>query len=84
MPILLETLAAIGPWDEGSLDDWSEGFSMSAGETLAGLLDEYEQVARRTDELVATLPDLDISHLCPKLLGSSRARAGRRAGCCST
>jgi uncharacterized damage-inducible protein DinB len=45
--------------------DWEGQFRMVAGETLAGLLDNYERVARRTDELVATLPDLDLSHPLP-------------------
>lgn len=45
---------------------WSEGFRILEGETLAGLLAEYEQVARRTDELVASLPDLDVSHPLPE------------------
>ncbi len=63
---ILDGAAAMGSWTEGSLDDWAEGFSMLAGETLAGLLDEYEQVARQTDELVATLPGLDISHPLPE------------------
>ncbi len=49
----------------GSGDDWASGFSMLEGETLAGLLEEYEQVARRTDQLVATLPDLDASQPLP-------------------
>jgi len=39
---------------------------MLPGETLAGLLAEYAEVARRTDELVASLPDLDASHPLPK------------------
>lgn len=47
--------------------DWSDAFRMLDGETLAGLLDEYEQVARRTDELVAALPDLDICHPLPQV-----------------
>src|SRR5690242_17730125 len=47
-------------------DDWAKGFRMLEGETLAGLLDAYEQVARRTDELVATLPDLNVSHPLPE------------------
>lgn len=51
---------------EGSAADWAGGFRMLEGETLAGLLDAYEQVARQTDELVATLPDLDISHPLPE------------------
>ncbi|MGW4890817.1 DinB family protein [Kitasatospora sp. NPDC004240] len=40
-------------------------FSMLPGETLAGVLAAYEEVARRTDELVAVLPDLDVSHPLP-------------------
>ncbi len=39
---------------------------LGEGETLKALLDEYDKVARRTDELVATLPDLDVSHLLPE------------------
>ena len=39
---------------------------MLPGETLAGLLDHYAEVARGTDELVATLPDLDVSHALPE------------------
>jgi uncharacterized damage-inducible protein DinB len=46
--------------------DWESGFRMLEGETLAGLLDRYEEVARATDELVATLPDLDASHPLPE------------------
>jgi hypothetical protein len=50
-------------WTSGA---WSERFRMLPGETLGGLLDEYEQVARRSDDLVATLPDLDSSHPLPE------------------
>jgi uncharacterized damage-inducible protein DinB len=46
--------------------DWESGFVMSEGETLAGLLDAYAQVARETDDLVSTLPDLDLSHALPQ------------------
>ena len=46
--------------------DWVGQFQLIEGETLAGCLDVYEQVAARTDELVATLPDLDLSHELPK------------------
>ncbi len=46
--------------------DWAGQFRMADGETLAGLLDAYEQVARETDELVSTLPDLDASHPLPE------------------
>jgi uncharacterized damage-inducible protein DinB len=45
--------------------DWEGGFRMLEGETLAGLLDSYDEVARKTDELVSRLPDLDASHPLP-------------------
>ncbi|MEV7007285.1 DinB family protein [Streptosporangium sp. NPDC051022] len=48
----------------GGESDWENRFRMLEGETLAGLLDAYEEVARRTDELAATL-DLDVSHPLP-------------------
>jgi hypothetical protein len=52
--------------DAAGGEDRAAGFRMLDGETLAGLLDGYEEVARRTDELVATLPDLDGSHALPE------------------
>lgn len=44
--------------------DWTdpaltEAYQMRDGETLAGLLEEYEATARRTEEVVRGLPDLD-------------------------
>lgn len=39
---------------------------MLPGDTLAGVLDAYTEVARRTDELVRTLPDLSAAHPLPK------------------
>jgi hypothetical protein len=36
------------------------------GETLEGLLEEYAAVAARTDGIVATLPDLGVSHPLPR------------------
>ena len=45
---------------------WRDEFRLLPGETLAGVLADYDAVARRTDELVATLPDLDLSHPLPK------------------
>jgi uncharacterized damage-inducible protein DinB len=62
---ILDGPAAMGNWDEASVRDWTEAFRMLAGETLSGLLEEYEQVARRTDELVATLPDLEAAQPLP-------------------
>jgi len=45
--------------------DWVGQFRMLDGETLTGLLDGYARVARSTDELISTLPDLDASHPLP-------------------
>jgi hypothetical protein len=45
--------------------NWANGFRLLDDETLAGALAEYEEVAKHTDELVATLPDLDASHELP-------------------
>jgi hypothetical protein len=50
----------------GSPDEWVAQFRMEPGETLAGLLARYEEVARRTDELVRTLPDLDATQPLPE------------------
>ena len=45
---------------------WTDGFRLLPDETLAGVLADYEKVAQRTDELVASLPDLDVAHPLPK------------------
>jgi len=45
--------------------DWANGHRMLPGETLEGLLAEYDQVAAETDKLVDTL-DLDASHPLPQ------------------
>jgi Protein of unknown function (DUF664) len=56
-----------GRWDDPDrIQQWLDGFRMLPGETLAGLLDEYAEVARQTDELLATLPDLDASQPLPE------------------
>ncbi|GHH91207.1 DinB family protein [Streptomyces capillispiralis] len=49
--------------------DWArraDEFRMLPGETLTGVLADYAETARRTDELVATLPDLNATHPLPK------------------
>jgi uncharacterized damage-inducible protein DinB len=49
----------------GDPDEWTDLFRMLEGETLAGLLDAYEKVASRTDELVPSI-DLDASQELPR------------------
>lgn len=52
-----------GDWDQES---WNSQWSMSPTDTVASLLAEYERVAARTDQLVATLPDLDAAYPLPE------------------
>jgi uncharacterized damage-inducible protein DinB len=50
---------------DGSIESWKSQWELQSGETLASVLAHYEEVSRRTDELVATLPDLDAEHPLP-------------------
>ena len=52
--------------DEETTAVHAAGFRMSEGDTLADLLDRYDQAARRTDDLVTELPSLDDSHPLPE------------------
>jgi hypothetical protein len=44
----------------------ADSFRVLEGETLSGWLAHYEEVAATTDELVATIPSLDVSHPLPE------------------
>jgi uncharacterized damage-inducible protein DinB len=50
---------------EADYQAWADGFRLLPDETLAGALAEYEDAAKHTDDLVATLPDLDADHPLP-------------------
>jgi uncharacterized damage-inducible protein DinB len=50
---------------EADFAAWKDGFRLLPEETLVGVLAEYAEVARHTDELVATVPDLDADHPLP-------------------
>jgi len=59
--------AMSGGWEsEAGVATWLDGFRMVAGETLDGLLAHYAEVAGQTDELLATLPDLEVAHPLPE------------------
>jgi uncharacterized damage-inducible protein DinB len=55
--------AMSGDWNP---EAWARQWRLEPGETLAGLLADYDAVARHTDELVAALPDLDADHALPE------------------
>ncbi|MFI5967108.1 DinB family protein [Streptomyces asoensis] len=66
---IVEGPSAMGDFDQMTDEDWArraDEFRMLPGETLAGVLKEYEEVADRTDALVASLPDLNAGHPLPK------------------
>ena len=44
----------------------TDEFRLLPGETLAGVLEHYTQVAARTDDLIRTPPDLNAAHPLPK------------------
>jgi uncharacterized damage-inducible protein DinB len=52
--------------DAAARQAYVDGFRMLPGETLAGLLADYEAAAAETAELLATLPDLDASQPLPE------------------
>ncbi len=57
----------MGSWDdESNIQEHHDGFLMLPGETLAALLEDYADAARQTDELLATLPDLDATQPLPE------------------
>jgi hypothetical protein len=55
-----------GAMTTGTPEEHAASFRMLPGETLTEILEDYERVAKSTDELVATLPDLDVSHPLPE------------------
>jgi uncharacterized damage-inducible protein DinB len=66
---ILDGPSAMGDFTTMTEDDWArraDEFRLLPGETLAGVLAGYAEVARRTDELVASLPDLGAGHPLPK------------------
>ncbi|OXM53050.1 DinB family protein [Amycolatopsis alba] len=45
--------------------DHQNNFRMLPGDTLASILERYEQVATRTKEIVSSIPDLSAAHPLP-------------------
>jgi hypothetical protein len=57
--------AAFPDMDEEQYAAHAAGFRMTEGETLQSILDAYDAVARRTDEVIATVGSLDTAHPLP-------------------
>jgi uncharacterized damage-inducible protein DinB len=54
-----------GAMTEADYADWGAAHRLLPDETLAGVLADYAEVARQTEELIAALPDLNASHPLP-------------------
>ncbi|MFE7213719.1 DinB family protein [Streptomyces sp. NPDC001698] len=66
---ILNGPSAMGDFTAMTEADWArraDDFRLLPGETLTGVLADYAEVARRTDDLVATLPDLGVTRPLPK------------------
>ena len=64
---IVEGPSAMGSWEDGgAMQDWLDGFRMLPGETLAGLLADYDRASSETDALIARLPDLDAVQPLPE------------------
>ena len=64
---ILDGPSAMPAWtDPAAFEEHANGFRMLPGQTLQAVLDDYDAVARDTDELVRTLPDLDASQPLPE------------------
>jgi Protein of unknown function (DUF664) len=63
---IVEGPSAMPGFDEAAMTAHAAGFRMLEGETLEGILANYDHVAARTDELLATVPSLDLSHPLPE------------------
>jgi hypothetical protein len=63
---IVEGPSAIGGAEADDPGRHDTSFAMRAGETTATLLDFYAETARSTDQLVLSLPSLDVSQPLPK------------------
>jgi hypothetical protein len=51
--------------DEAAMEARARSFRMLDGDRLSVILERYQETADRTDELVRTLPSLDLAHRLP-------------------
>jgi uncharacterized damage-inducible protein DinB len=57
----------MGDWqDQDRMQAYLDGFAMLPGETLAGLLADYEAAAAQTDGMLARVPDLSVTQPLPE------------------
>jgi uncharacterized damage-inducible protein DinB len=57
--------SALGGSETTNFETRATTFEMTDDETVAALLERYEETARATEELIMTVPSLDVSHPLP-------------------
>ena len=57
--------SAIGQADAASYAAHAASFEMTDDETMPSLLEQYEDVGQATEELIVSLPSLDLAHPLP-------------------
>lgn len=62
---IVEGTVALATTDT-SFAEHAASFVLGEGETLAGVVAGYEAIADHTDDLVRSLPDLDLAHALPE------------------
>lgn len=64
---VVEGASAFPRWDDpDAFQARVDGFTMLPDDTVASVLEAYAEVAARTDELVASVPSLDVAHALPE------------------
>jgi uncharacterized damage-inducible protein DinB len=63
---IAEGASAIGGADPTSPPHHDASFEIAVRETLTSLLERYDDVAHSTNELIMTLPSLDLAHPLPE------------------
>jgi uncharacterized damage-inducible protein DinB len=58
--------SAIGVMDEAAYAAHADSFRMEPGETLTQILARYDEIAQATEELIRSLPSLDVDHPLPE------------------
>jgi uncharacterized damage-inducible protein DinB len=63
---ITEGASAMGGAGRTAGDRHAATFDMTDDDTMAAILERYKETARSTDELIMTLPSLDVSHPLPE------------------
>ena len=80
----IEVGPSVMAWDQSTAGDWLSAFRMVPGDTLTACWRSTRRPRRRRPIWWPGCPTWTPPSRCPRLPGSRRGPAGRRAGCCCT